>query len=652
MTALSPEIGGLAVTPPASEAPRFFRRLLRRKLAVVCLLYLAVVIGVAIVAPIVLPKVAGQHTGNLLEALQGPSGKHLLGVDSLGRDVLQRLLVGTRITMIGVAETLIVGLAIGVPVGLAAGFLGGALDKTVSWLADLMFSVPAIIVILVVLSVFPHSMTAAMVTFGVIAAPGLMRVVRSVTLSVREEPYIAAAQVAGLSPGYIITRHVAPRVASPVIVQASLLAAVAMTVQTGLSFLGLVVAAPAPSWGGMVADGFGVILQQPWLIWPPGIAIALTILALGLLGDAVRDATTEAWSTPTHSGGRRRRRVSTTNTGSRADQPAVAPVSDALLSVQGLNVTFKSSGHEVRAVEGVSFDIEAGATVGIVGESGCGKTATVMSILGLLPGAGEIESGRILFDGRDLAHLSERELRGIRGKQIGLISQEPMISLNPVFRVGWQLAEVVQRHHGVSRSVARARVLELLEQVRLPDPAAVARRYPHELSGGMAQRVAIARALAGEPKLLIADEPTTALDVTVQAEILDLLRELQRDRQMAILLVTHDWGVVADICERAIVMYAGQVVERADSLQMVRDPRHPYTEGLLASNPHNAPEGEVLPSIPGMVPRPGQWPVGCHFQARCVYATAACGEHPIELEKLAGGRETRCIHHDALEKVG
>jgi peptide/nickel transport system permease protein len=223
-----------------------------------------------------------------------------------------------------------------------------------------------------------------------------------------------------------------------------------------------------------------------------------------------------------------------------------------------------------------------------------------------------------------------------------------MVSLDPLFRVGSQLAEAVQLHLGLSRREARVRVLELLARVRLPDPELVARRYPHELSGGMAQRVALARALAGEPKLLIADEPTTALDVTVQEEMLTLLRDVQRERDMALLFVSHDWGVIADICDRAIVMYAGQVVERADLLPICRRPLHPYTEALLASNPYHAPEAKFLPTIPGAVPKPGTWPLGCHFHPRCSYATEACREHPIALERPERGRETRCIHYDRL----
>jgi peptide/nickel transport system permease protein len=618
--------------------PGFAQRLLRRGLAVACLAYLVVLIGVAIIAPFALPGVSDQRAGDLLAARQGPSREHVLGTDTLGRDVFDRLLVGTRVTLVGVAEALLVVLAVGVPLGLAAGYLRGWVDRAVSWLADLTFSMPAIIIVLVVLSVFPQSMSAAMVTFGLLAAPSLMRVVRSAVLPVREELYIAAARVSGLSQPYIVTRHVLPRIAGPVIVQASLLGAAALIVQTGLAFLGLVVAAPSPSWGGMVADGIQAIDLQAWLIWPPGIAIALTALALGLLGDAVRDATTESWAPPT-----RRMRQRPARGGVESTAPSVS-----LLAIEGLSVAFPTSERPTRVVDEVTFDIRAGETVGLVGESGCGKTITAMAILGLLPNNGQVESGRIMFDGHDLAALSERQLSRFRGRLMGFISQEPIASLNPVFTVGWQIDEAVRRHHDCSRRSARGRTLELLRRVQLEDPDGTTRRYPHELSGGMAQRVAIARALAGEPKLLIADEPTTALDVTVQAEILELLRELRHERELAVLLITHDWGVVADSCDRAVIMYAGQVVERAELVSLFRKPLHPYTAALLRANPHNLPVAHDLPTIPGSVPRPGAWPTGCRFHPRCRYATESCRKGSIPLERPASGRETRCIHHDAL----
>jgi peptide/nickel transport system permease protein len=514
--------------------------------------------------------------------------------------------------------------------------------------------------VIVVLSIFPGSMLAAMVALGVLAAPGLMRVVRSAAQAVRESLYVAAAQVAGLSRTYIVTRHVLPRIAGAVTVQASFLAAVALTVQTGLAFLGLLVAAPAPSWGGMVADGVSVIVSNAWLIWPPGIAIGLTILALSLLGDAVRDATAERWS-PSPVGRRRGGRKAGHTTGHRALRRPLHPIAprtdevrqigpdvvrpESLLSVEGLCVGVPVGTSSTRLIDDVSFEIIRGETVGIVGETGSGKTITATAILGLLAGSARIEQGRVMFAGRDLAALSEAELRRVRGRQIAFISQEPMISLDPAFRVGHQLRETVRHHRRVSRSEAARVALELLGSVHLPDPEAVFRAYPHELSGGMAQRVAIARALAGEPALLIADEPTTALDVTVQAEVLELLRELQSSRGMAILLVTHDWGVVADICDRVVVMYAGQVVELSDITSTFESPLHPYTEALLASNPHKATDldSRTLPTLPGAVLSPGSWPNGCHFAPRCQYAVDACRAQPVVMQWMDPSWGARCI---------
>jgi peptide/nickel transport system permease protein len=629
---------------PSGGNPRFFRRLLRRPVGVACCAYLAVLIGVAIVAPIAMPSVASQNAGDLFGANQLPSWSHLLGTDTLGRDVLSRLLVGDRVTLVGVVEALVVVLILGVPLGLGAGYLGGWTDRVVSWLADLTFSLPAVVIIIVVLSVFPSSMLAGMVTFGVIAAPDLMRVVRSATLPIREELYIKAAEASGLSRTYILTRHILPRIAGVVIARASLLAAVALGVQTGLSFLKLLVADPAPSWGGMVADGTSVLLLHPWLIVPPGAAIAVTMLALSLLGDAVRDAAAESWSVPV----RTRRAAAKAAPASAEPTP---PAEARLLAVQHLSVSFPGREQDLRVVGDVTFDVGAGEIVGIVGESGCGKTVTISAIVGLLPGSGRIDGGSIWFGGRDLARASEAELRKLRGRKIAFVSQEPMMSLDPSYRAGFQIEEALRYHRGLSRSAARARALELLRDMHFVDPGAVARRYPHELSGGMAQRVAIARALAGEPGLLIADEPTTALDVTVQAEILELIRELQTTRRMAVLVVTHDWGVVADLCDRVVVMYAGQIVERSDVQSIFDTPLHPYTEALLASNPHLAPEKATLPMIPGTVPPPGSWPAGCRFSARCRYAVADCAALEVAIDTPYQAHETRCIRYDQLIKA-
>jgi peptide/nickel transport system permease protein len=671
-TTVSLETTEVGHAPAVTEVPRFWRRLIGRPVAVACVLFIAALAVVAIVAPIAMPGVAHQQAGDVLNVHQGPTRAHVLGTDSLGRDELERLLVGTRVTLLAAVEAIAVAFGLSIPLGILAGYLGGKVDRAIGWFVDLNLALPGLIIVIVVVSVFKGSTLAAMVALGVLSAPGLIRVIRSAVLPVREELYVAAARVTGLSRTYIMRKHILPRISGPILVQASLFAGAAVLAQAGLSFLQLLGQPPAPSWGQMMSDGTDNIVLQPWLIWPPGIAMMLTVFAFGFLGDTIQETLSESWQPPVRrKGGARLRdaavratnavrlqRLAPRRTAARApDESREATTSsspggirrpDALLSVNELSVTFPSAVGPIPVVQDVSFEIGQGETLGIVGESGCGKTVTAMSILGLVPGNGAISGGRILFKGRDLALLAEDGLRKVRGKEIGLISQEPMVSFNPTFRVGWQLAHLLRIHHGLSGKTARNRAIALLESVRLNDPAGVARRYPHELSGGMAQRVSIAAALAGDPDLLIADEPTTALDVTVQAEILELLRDLQRERGMAILLVTHDWGVIADICERVVVMYAGQVVERASIERLFDEPLHPYTQALLAANPTEAEAGHDLPAIAGTVPKPGAWPVGCHFHPRCRYATAECSTEAIPLVRPARDRETRCIHYRAL----
>jgi peptide/nickel transport system ATP-binding protein len=321
-----------------------------------------------------------------------------------------------------------------------------------------------------------------------------------------------------------------------------------------------------------------------------------------------------------------------------------------LLEVRDLVVSFRTDGGELRAVDGVSFDVPRGRTVGLVGESGSGKSVTALSVLGLLPRpGGRILSGSIRFDGRELAHADERTLRQVRGQGIGMIFQEPMTALNPVFTVGAQIMEAVRAHRRLSRSDARARAIDLLGRVGIPAARERVDAYPHELSGGMRQRVMIAIALAAEPKLLIADEPTTALDVTIQAQILDLLSDLQRDFGMSILLITHDLGVVFEHTERVVVMYAGKVAEQSSTPELFRHPLHPYTRGLLASVPSYA--GNLgksrLAVIPGLVPDLRNLPAGCRFQDRCARVQRDCRGQEPALLGFAHGQKAACFHvHD------
>jgi peptide/nickel transport system permease protein len=609
---------------------------------VIPLAYLAIVIVSCLAAGWLAPQ---DPTANDLErVLEGPSSGHLLGTDQLGRDVLSRLLYGGRSTFAGLAEAMIVVVAIGVPGGILAGYRAGRLDAVVSRCADVVLAVPAIVVVLTVLAVVGASQTDAMITVGFLLAPGLLRVVRAATIDTRHEPYVAAARVSGLSHRQIMWRHVAPQIAAPALVNASLTTVTVLLVQTGLAFLGLTVQSPHPSWGGMVTDASQVLQEQPWLLVPSGGAIVLTALAFALLGDAVGDAARNppAWS---NRPGRRAGHDEQHLVPSGLDPGSAVGSPGPLVSVRELSVELPHSGGWTTVLDKVSFDIGRGETLALVGESGAGKSVTGLALLGLIPAGGRISHGSIELNGQQLRGLAPQRYRQIRGRQISYIAQEPISSLDPSFTIGSQLVEAVRQHVGGSRRQARARVVELLEQAALPER--VVKQFPHQLSGGMAQRVVIARALAGRPALVIADEPTTALDATVQREILALLASIQRQTGMSILLITHDWRVAAELGHRAIVMYAGQVIERAPSIHAILHvPRHPYTTALIEADTHLAEPGERIRAIPGVPPPPAAWPIGCRFADRCRLRTDPCGLAPISLVDLPGDRAARCIHLD------
>lgn len=320
------------------------------------------------------------------------------------------------------------------------------------------------------------------------------------------------------------------------------------------------------------------------------------------------------------------------------------------LRVEGLRTWFFTDEGVVPSVDGVSFHVNPGETLCIVGESGCGKSVTALSIMGLVASPpGRIVEGSVKLGDTELTTLRPRELRKIRGRRIAMIFQEPMSSLNPVFTVGSQIVEALRLHLELSRDEARARAIELLEQVGIPDPERRVDEYPHQMSGGMKQRVMIAMALSCDPDILIADEPTTALDVTIQAQILELLNELQRSRGMSVILITHDLGVVAEIADRVLVMYAGQVIEEAGVYDLFERPRHPYTRGLLASLPSLRTErGERLATIEGMVPAPLKFPSGCRFRTRCTYATERCADEVPTFDAPPGAHRVSCHFGESI----
>lgn len=619
------------------------RMLLRRPTGAASLICVAMLVIACAAAPLLTSYGPLEQDLSHLDA--GPGLDHWLGTDYLGRDLFSRLLYGGRVTIAGLLLALAVFLSLGLPLGVLAGYFGGLLDKVVMRITELVYSLPGIVLILVVLAVFGNSERVAMVTVGTLASPVLIRVLRGNTKVIRNELYVRAARASGLTEPQILRLHVLPRLAGPIVVQATIFSASAVLAETGLGYLGFGVQPPDPSWGNLVADASQNIDRHPWMLIPTGGFIAVTILALGLLGDALRDVSAERWNPRQGSNGARKQE-SVAPVAEPAHDPTREPDHTALLSVRNLTVSFPINGVGVEVVQKVSLDLPAGGALGLVGESGCGKSVTALAILGLLTGGGRITGGEVIFDGRDLSSLRPQELRRLRGSGIALVSQEPIAGLDPTRTVDQYLSKIVRHHRGVSRSAARSRALELLRQVRIHDPAAVMKRYPHQLSGGIAQRVGIAAALAGEPRILIADEPTTALDVTVQAEILDLLRSLREERQLALILVTHDFGVLADVCDQAVVMYAGEVVEKATVTDLFARPLHPYTSGLLGSNPSLVEPGKPLPAVEGRVPPPASWPAACHFHDRCPLASDECRAAPIGLTEPLESHLVRCIHVD------
>ncbi len=634
MTVVAPTAEVTVAEVPAigQRAPGAFAALRRNPVAVICAVYLFLLFVALAAAPLLAPY--SPNAEDLTHVLAGPSARHWLGTDQLGRDVASRLLYGGRASLADVLVATGTFLLAGVPLGLLAGYHGGLVDRLVSRTADLLFALPAIVILLMVVAVFPNNDLIAMITLGIIASPGLLRVIRGTTLAIRQELFVKAAQLSGLRTAAVLRRHVVPSLLGPIIVQGSLCCAGALIAESGLSFLGLLRPdTTGPTWGNMVSDAANVLGQDNWLLVPTGGIIALTVMAFSLLGDAVRDATVgrSVGSIPLV---RQLTRPATS-----AIAPQSLPGSDDLLVIDGLTVTLGS----VRLLTDVCLSVRTGEAVGIVGESGCGKTVTARAVLGLLPPGARVASGSVRFDGQELTTLTERQLNRIRGGGIALVSQDAVSSLDPTYTVGSQLCEVIRHHTGVSRRQARLRAAELLDMVSLPEPQAILRLRPHQLSGGMAQRVGIAIALAAGPRLLIADEPTTALDVTVQQEVLELLADLRRQLDMALILVTHDWGVLAEVCDRAVVMYAGEIVEEATAENLCLAPEHPYSAALLAANPQLASPAGPLPTIPGRVPPPSAWPSGCRFAPRCPRATTECRTQRIQLLGTADGA-VRCLH--------
>ncbi len=569
-----------------------------------------------------------------------PSLDHLAGTDELGRDVFSRLLQGAGVSMRFSLIVVSISLLVAVPLGLLSGYVGGRTDAVIMRIMDGIMSFPGLVLAIAIVAVLGPNLRNATIAITIAIIPGFTRLVRGQSLTVREETFIEASHAIGTSRPRIVWRHVMPNILGPLSVQASIVFGAILLVEAGLSFLGLGAQPPTASWGVMLKRASDFNVEHPWGVVPAGVAIALTVFCFNAIGDGLRAAL----------GGTSKRtsgQLGLTKVRREAppEVPAPSTTSD-LLVVDGLQLDFTNAKTPVRVVDGVSFSIAPGETLGLVGESGSGKTVTSLSIMRLLPSPpATISGGAVWFDGRDLLGLPFKEMARLRGRDLAMVFQDPMSSLNPAMKVLDQVAQVVTWHEDVSRKEAERRALEMLDHVGIP--ARRAKSFPHEFSGGMRQRAMIAMALVCRPKLLIADEPTTALDVTIQAQVLELLHRLRDELAMAVLFVTHDLGVVADICDRVAVMYAGQVVETATTSELFRAPRHPYTQGLMRAMPQRAEPRSPLYSIPGQVPSFDALGVGCRLVGRCEYATEQCSRASVEL-RGANGHQVRCIRADEL----
>jgi ABC-type dipeptide/oligopeptide/nickel transport system ATPase component/ABC-type dipeptide/oligopeptide/nickel transport system permease subunit len=582
------------------------RRLLKNPMGLIALAVLAIMVTLAVLAPVLAPF--EENYANIAKTLASPDGVNILGTDSAGRDVWSRLLYGAQLTLLSALLCAAVAIAIGLPSGLLAGYYGGFFDTASNWVVSVLMSLPGLIVLLAIRASFGPSVWIAMTAFGILISPSYFRLTRSAVQSVRNELYVDAARVSGLSDASIIGRHVFSVVRAPIIIQTAAVCGIAIAVQSGLEFLGLGDPSKA-TWGVMLNEGFKNVYLTPQLLLWPALAMGLTIGALVLLGNAVRDALEDADKIREvnavddaegantaaalgatsgvvdlrHTAPKLRSRIS------KQPPPVEEGTEHHLVKVSRLGVGYpQADGTVKRVVDDVSFHVDRGEIVGIVGESGSGKSQTAFSILGLLPDTARIVAGSIQFDGSytvapgdDL--VNQRRLSKLRGSRISYIPQEPMSNLDPAFTVGYQLMTPMVRVLGISKAEAKARALKLLADVGIPSPERTFAAYPHEISGGMAQRVLIAGAISCEPDLIIADEPTTALDVTVQAEVLDLIRELQARLGIGVVLVTHNFGVVADLCNRVVVMQNGRLVEEGAVRDILSSPKDPYTQTLLAS---------------------------------------------------------------------
>ncbi|WP_205814076.1 dipeptide/oligopeptide/nickel ABC transporter permease/ATP-binding protein [Microbacterium sp. K24] len=560
--------------------------MLRTPLGATALALLALVVVTAIVGPLLWGDQADvTDTGDLLA---GPSAEHLIGTDNLGRDLLLRTVVATRLSIVLAMLATLVAVGAGLILGVLPLLLGRVLGRAVTWLTGIAVAFPGLLLALFFAAIFGSTATAAVFALGLAGAPSFARLCQNLIAGIEARDFVSAARVGGIGRFRVLFRHVLPNIGEPLIVNATIGAGGALLAFAGLSFLGLGVQPPEYDWGRLMMDGLRGIYSNPLAALAPGLAVVIAGLAFNLTGESAARSLGLSddvlLSAPARVRRLRRTRVRSDAAATAAQPSEGAPV----LEVEDLRVDFESTkGGVVHAVRGIDLTVHAGEIVGIVGESGSGKSMTALAVAQLVTSPGRVEASVLRFLGVDLQTAGKARLRRLLGTSMAMVFQDPMSSFNPTMRMGAQLAEVATEHAGLSRRDALARAADRLAAVRITAPKRRVRQYPYEFSGGMRQRAMIGMGLMVSPRLIIADEPTTALDVTVQSQVLDLLRAIRDEDGASILFISHDISVVAELCDRVLVMRSGEIVEELSASDL-SSAQHPYTRALLAAVPHMA----------------------------------------------------------------
>ncbi|MFJ2579255.1 dipeptide/oligopeptide/nickel ABC transporter permease/ATP-binding protein [Kitasatospora aureofaciens] len=593
-------------------------------------------IALAMLASLLLLAVAGPLVGgaaadrpDLSAVLQGPSAAHPFGTDNLGRDLLARVLTAARLSLLLAFAATLLSATAGILLGASTAVVGGRARRWLGALINLLLAFPALLVAVFLAVVFGAGATGALFALAVAGIPGFARLSQTLAAGVANTDYLAAARVLGLRRHRLIRRHVLPNIAEPLLLSTTMAAGTALVALSGLSFLGLGVQPPAYDWGQLLNQGLDRIYAQPVPALAPGLAVLYAALTFQLLGEVL-------------AGGVARRGPALR---ARREAPAEGrpATGDQVLQIEDLTVELPTPDGVIRPVRGVSLTLRGGEIVGLVGESGSGKSLTALAIADLLPEQARVTRRTHRLLGADLTTMTAKERHHHLATALAMIFQSPASALNPSLRVGTQLTEAVRAHRGASRAEAAEQAAGALRRVALSPT--LLRSRPHQLSGGQRQRVMIASGLMVRPGLIIADEPTTALDVTVQRQITDLLSGIRQDSPTAVLFISHDLALVAGLCERVLVMYAGTVVESLPTDRLATATRHPYARALVESVPAlTADRDRPLRTVEGSPPDPLTPPAGCPFQPRCAHRRDRCATDTPSLTELDPGHRVACWH--------